>query len=76
MPDVPKRFIMHEVGKLWRQIKEDELKIYEKMARDDLDRFKQEHGEFVSKINILRHENIQPREEGGDLTKELRDLIE
>ena len=40
MPDVPKRFIMHEVGKLWRMIQEDELKIYEKMARDDFDRFK------------------------------------
>ena len=40
MPDVPKRFIMHEVGKLWRMIQEDVLKIYEKMARDDLDRFK------------------------------------
>ena len=46
------------------------------MARDDLDRFKSEHCEFVSRINRLRHENIEPREEGGDLTKELRDLIE
>lgn len=46
------------------------------MARDDLDRFKKEHGEFVDKINRLRHENIEPREESSDLTKELRDLIE
>lgn len=46
------------------------------MARDDLDRFKEEHGEFVGKINKLRHENIEPREDGNDLTKELKDLIE
>ena len=51
MLHIPKKDIMLEVGKLWRQISPSELQYYQKMAKDDLLRFKREHGEFVSRIN-------------------------
>jgi uncharacterized protein YaaR (DUF327 family) len=69
MPEVPKRDIMLEVGKMWHEIKNDKKRIapYQEMALKDLQRFKREHAEFVQSINEKRHktqiemkENIEP----------------
>ena len=60
MKHVPKRHIMHEVGRLWREITPAELLPYEKLSARDLDRFKLEHAAFVRQINSRRHANEQP----------------
>jgi len=64
--NVPKRDIMLEVGKLWNIIKSGQatpgvnaLDHYEKLSKDDLERFKSAHTEYVSKINSMRHKNIK-----------------
>mgnify|MGYP001146850719 CR=1 FL=1 len=64
MLHVPKKDIMLEVGKLWRQISSIDLQYYQTMAKEYLLRFKREHGEFVSRINQMRHMNI-PLEESA-----------
>jgi hypothetical protein len=64
MPQVPKKDIMQQVGKLWRELNEkpEELAYYQELARKDLERFKLEHAEFVSKINALRRKNLGEEE--------------
>ena len=67
--DVPKRDIMLEVGKLWSLVKAhlpcagvSSLDFYQELARQDLERFKREHAQYVSLINSLRHQNVKKSE--------------
>ena len=52
---------MKEVGRLWSQIKEDSLSIYREQARLDLERYKKEHEEFVTIINLKRQEAFKKK---------------
>jgi hypothetical protein len=58
MKHVAKKDIMLEVGKLWRQISPKDLAYYQQLAKEDLQRFKREHAEFVSRINQMRHNTL------------------
>ena len=64
MPHVPKKDIMLEVGKLWKEINKhpNQLRYYQELARKDLERFKFEHANFVNQINLLRRQNIMKSE--------------
>ena len=68
--DVLKRDIMLEVGRLWNVVKSGQkcggvnnIEYYKQLAKQDLERFKSEHAQFVNGINQLRHSNLKLEDE-------------
>lgn len=53
-PNIPALDIMKEVGRIWQNIKKDELDYFKEKSRRDMDRYTKEHERFINDINDLR----------------------
>lgn len=81
MPHVRSLNIMKEVGRIWKTITNKELERYKQLAQADMERYLQEHEEFVQRINQLRKRSFiqmqnagQPCE-GGRPEKQRRNFL-
>ena len=52
---------MKEVGRIWQNIKKDELDYFKEKSYRDLDRYKREHEKFINEINELREKHKPDR---------------
>ena len=56
-PHIPALDIMKEVGRIWQNIKKDELDFLKEKSRRDMDRYWREHEKFITEINTMRAQN-------------------
>ena len=54
MPDIAPLDIMKEVGKIWQNVKESDMKRYKQMAKADTVRYQEELEVFINMLNELR----------------------
>lgn len=69
-PNIASLDIMKEVGRIWQNIKKEELDYFKEKSRIDMERYKREHERFITEINQLRTISHNESKNSGKINKE------